>query len=146
MENGYIYKGTHEGWYSISDETFYPATQVEEQIQKDGSTITVSKETGKVVEWTSEENYKFRLSKTQPQLVEWLTNNPKGLGRCHIINISNTNINSISLSYLVIVPAHQHATALKTLQAGPLPDLSISRPRSRLHWGIPVPNDPSHTM
>lgn len=27
-----------------------------------------------------------------------------------------------------------------------LPDLSISRPSSRLTWGIPVPNDPSQTI
>lgn len=27
-----------------------------------------------------------------------------------------------------------------------LADLSISRPRSRLTWGIPVPNDPDHTI
>lgn len=25
-------------------------------------------------------------------------------------------------------------------------DLSISRPRKRLQWGIPVPNDSDHTM
>lgn len=27
-----------------------------------------------------------------------------------------------------------------------LADLSISRPRSRLTWGIPVPNDSEHTI
>ena len=27
-----------------------------------------------------------------------------------------------------------------------LSDLSVSRPRSRLHWGIPVPDDDSHTV
>ena len=27
-----------------------------------------------------------------------------------------------------------------------LEDLSISRPRSRLTWGIPVPGDPDHTI
>lgn len=31
------------------------------------------------------------------------------------------------------------------IKAG-LADLSISRLRSRLDWGIPVPNDPSHTI
>ena len=25
-------------------------------------------------------------------------------------------------------------------------DLSVSRPRSRLMWGIPVPNDPTQTV
>ena len=27
-----------------------------------------------------------------------------------------------------------------------LPDLSVSRQRDRLSWGIPVPNDPTHTV
>jgi hypothetical protein len=27
MEKGYIYKGYHEGWYSISDECFVPESQ-----------------------------------------------------------------------------------------------------------------------
>jgi len=32
------------------------------------------------------------------------------------------------------------------LTNGSLSDLSISRPRSRLEWGIQVPDDPSHTI
>jgi methionyl-tRNA synthetase len=29
LENrGYIYTSKHEGWYSVSDETFYPQSQV----------------------------------------------------------------------------------------------------------------------
>ena len=32
------------------------------------------------------------------------------------------------------------------LSSTPLDDLSISRPRSRLSWGVPVPNDPGHTV
>ena len=27
-----------------------------------------------------------------------------------------------------------------------LPDLSVSRPAARLHWGLPVPTDPAHTI
>lgn len=38
----------------------------------------ISKETGSIVEWTSEENYKFRLSATQPKLIQWLKSNPNG--------------------------------------------------------------------
>lgn len=35
---------------------------------------------------------------------------------------------------------------MQTLKDETLEDLSISRPRERLSWGIPVPGDPSHTM
>lgn len=30
--------------------------------------------------------------------------------------------------------------------SAPLEDLSVSRPRSRLKWGVPVPDDPDHTI
>jgi hypothetical protein len=29
---GHIYTSKHEGWYSISDETFYPQTQVQNSL------------------------------------------------------------------------------------------------------------------
>lgn len=43
LERGYIYKGHHEGWYSVSDEAFYPSTHVEERInEKTGEKYHVS--------------------------------------------------------------------------------------------------------
>lgn len=29
---GYIYTSKHEGWYSVSDETFYPQSQVQNSL------------------------------------------------------------------------------------------------------------------
>lgn len=76
-ENGYIYKGKHEGWYSVSDEAFYTSGQVQEALdEKTGSKIMVSTETGQPVEWTVEENYKFKLSACQDNLKQWLSANP----------------------------------------------------------------------
>lgn len=41
----------------------------------------------------------------------------------------------------------QHQTHIvKILQEESLEDLSISRPRARLSWGVPVPGDCEHTM
>lgn len=28
----------------------------------------------------------------------------------------------------------------------PLPDVSVSRPSARVHWGIPVPDDPAQSQ
>jgi methionyl-tRNA synthetase len=76
-ENGYIYKGKHEGWYSISDEAFYTSGQVQEAVdEKTGKKVMVSVETGQPVEWTVEENYKFKLSACQDDLRAWLSSNP----------------------------------------------------------------------
>jgi len=47
-----------------------------------------------------------------------------------------------------IVPANQYAHVLTAVETDPsaTKDLSISRPRSRLHWGISVPGDETHTI
>jgi len=124
---GLIYKGSHKGWYSISDECFYTDNQIERlkipSLAPDVSEeIVVSKETGSVVEWTEEENYKFRLSRFRDFLLKRYQSDPQA-----------------------IHPPQQHANILDLLSI-PLEDLSVSRPRNRLHWGIPVPNDPSHTV
>ncbi|KAH9049617.1 tRNA synthetases class I (M)-domain-containing protein [Lactarius hengduanensis] len=114
---GLIYKGSHKGWYSISDECFYTDNQVERFGSPGSSTsrsseeIVVSKETGSMVEWTEEENYKFRLSNFRDFLL-----------------------------------ARYHTRTFWTCLSMPLEDLSVSRPRHRLHWGIAVPNDPAHTV
>ncbi|KAF9438898.1 methionyl-tRNA synthetase [Entomortierella beljakovae] len=120
---GFIYKGEHEGWYSVSDEAFYPSTQVEEKInEKTGEKYNVSIETGKIVEWTKEENYKFKLGDFSEKLLEWLDQNPNA-----------------------IVPKSKHEEVKGWLRDG-LSDLSVSRPKSRLTWGIPIPGDDSHVM
>lgn len=121
--NGHIYEAKHEGWYSVSDETFYPETQVARVLDpSDGVTKTVSKETGKVVEWTSETNYHFKLSSFQDKLLEHYKTNPAS-----------------------IVPSERLNFIIKEIESG-LKDLSISRPSSRLTWGIRVPGDDTQTI
>nr|KAJ3420339.1 methionyl-tRNA synthetase [Polyrhizophydium stewartii] len=120
-DKGYIYKGFHEGWYCVSDETFYPENQVEPS--PDNPKAMISKESGKKVEWTREENYKFRLGAFRERLIEWLEANPQ-----------------------VIVPEGQYNFVLSQLKHGDIGDLSVSRLRSRLQWGIPVPDDPDHVI
>ena len=73
-------------------------------------------------EWTEEENYKFRLSRFRDSLLARYQSDPQA-----------------------IHPPQQHANILDVLSV-PLEDLSVSRPRDRLHWGISVPNDPTHTV
>lgn len=125
---GLIYKGSHNGWYSVSDECYYTDNQIEHLKNPPGAPngpngdIFVSKETGSVVEWTEEENYKFRLSRFRDSLLARYQSDPQA-----------------------IYPPQQHGNILDVLSL-PLEDLSVSRPRDRLHWGISVPNDPTHTI
>lgn len=122
---GLIYKDYHEGWYSVSDECFYTSLQVtRKSAEKDGDSedYYVSTETGSRVEWMQEENYKFRLSTFRDFLASHFTAQQDA-----------------------VYPSQQRTDLLRVLNE-PLEDLSISRPSSRLEWGIPVPNDSSHTI
>ncbi|XP_074529901.1 methionine--tRNA ligase, mitochondrial [Halichoeres trimaculatus] len=119
---GLIYKGSYEGWYSTQDESFLTPSQVVDALDSSGKEIKVSLESGHKVEWMKEENYMFRLSAFHSQLLNWLRENPGA-----------------------IQPERFYHTVLQWLQEE-LPDLSVSRQRSRLQWGIPVPGDPDQTI
>ena len=67
-----------------------------------------------------ETNYFFRMGAFQQRLVDHITENPEW-----------------------IIPASRRNEILGFLSQ-PLGDLSISRPKSRVHWGIPLPWDPDH--
>ena len=122
-QQGYIYENMHKGWYSVSDETFYPEGQVQLIVEPEtGRKIMVSIETGKEVEWTSERNYHFRLSAFKDKLLEFYRNNPS-----------------------FIVPQTRMDDIVNQVSSG-LEDLSISRPVERLSWGVRVPTDSSQTM
>ncbi|PVU95425.1 hypothetical protein BB559_002728 [Furculomyces boomerangus] len=123
VENGHIYKGKFSGWYSVSDEAFYTHAQVEQVLDKSNNiSYTVSLETGSKVEWTEEENYMFRLSSFKDKLLEMVETNKE-----------------------FITPENRRNEVINWLKQD-LQDLSVSRPRTRLSWGIPVPNDSSQTI
>ena len=123
QEKGYLYESKHEGWYSVSDETFYPESQVQLIVDPPtGKKIMQSIETGNEVEWTSERNYHFKLSAFKDRLLKWYEENPEW-----------------------IVPRARMEDVIKQVSTN-LEDLSVSRPSSRLQWGIRVPTDSSQTI
>ncbi|ORY00001.1 methionyl-tRNA synthetase-like protein [Clohesyomyces aquaticus] len=123
QEKGYIYTSKHEGWYSVSDEAFYPQSAIQLYLDPPtGRKIMTSIETGSEVEWTSEKNYHFRLSAFRDDLLEFYKANPTW-----------------------ILPDYRMKEVVDAVESG-LEDLSISRPSSRLSWGIRVPQDDTQTM
>ena len=72
-------------------------------------------------EYISEKNYFFRMSKYQARLKQHILDNPD-----------------------FIRPERYRNEALAMLDSGALDDLCISRPKTRLTWGIELPFDPDY--
>jgi methionyl-tRNA synthetase len=67
---GYVYLDTYEGWYSVSDETFFRDSEV-----KEGIAI----ESGKPVVRVQEQNYFFKLSAFTQPLLDYIEAHPDWL-------------------------------------------------------------------
>jgi methionyl-tRNA synthetase len=67
-ESGDVYRGKYEGWYCVSDETFWLESKL-----VDGRCPTCGRE----VQWISEEDWFFRLSAYRDRLLEHFTRNPQ---------------------------------------------------------------------
>ena len=111
---GDIYKKHYTGLYCVGCEDFYTEKEVPNGVCPDHETP---------LEKVEEENYFFRLSAYQDQLIRL-----------------------IETEHLRIVPATRKNEMLAFARAG-LHDFSISRNRERAgNWGIPVPGDSTQVM
>jgi methionyl-tRNA synthetase len=108
-DNGYIYKGTYTGQYCVSDELYVDSAEPGAPCPN----------CGRPTETVQEENYFFKLSAFQDQLLK-LYANPE-----------------------FIRPETRRNEVISFVRSG-LRDLSISR--STFSWGIPVPDDPKHVI
>jgi methionyl-tRNA synthetase len=109
-DNGHIYKGTYTGQYCVSDELYVDAA----------GPGAPCPDCGRPTETVHEENYYFKLSAFQDQLIRLYTEQPD-----------------------FIRPETRRNEVLSFVRGG-LRDLSISR--STFSWGIPVPDDPKHVV
>ena len=109
-ESGDIYKKTYKGLYCVGCETFV----TDKDLNDDG----LCPEHLKAPEKISEENYFFKLSKYEAQLIDLISNDK-----------------------IKIVPEKRKNEILSFIKGG-LEDFSISRPVKRMKgWGVPVPDD-----
>lgn len=116
-DNGDIYLGKYEGWYCVTDESFY----LESQATTSPKGEKLCPDCGKELQWKSEENYVFRWSRYGERLLEWIKTHPG-----------------------FIAPEYRTNEMVNTFLKPGLQDISISR--SSIKWGIPVPDDPNHVI
>ncbi len=114
MRNGHLKKDSYEGWYCVPDECFLAESQTQLAAENNSR---ISLESGHPVQWIKEDNYVFELGKFKAEITEWLDTG-------------------------VIYPSLFRGSVSDALSGdNSLNKLSVSRPRSRLQWGIPVPDD-----
>ena len=118
-DNGDIYLGKYEGWYSVREEAYF--TEDELTTDEDGQKYTPL---GAEVEWVEEPSYFFRLSVYTERLIDYYSANLEA----------------------VQPPSRMNEVMSFLKQEGGLRDLSVSRHKTRLEWGIPVPDDEDHVM
>ncbi len=117
--NETIYKGFYEGWFCAPCAAF---KFEDEYSQPEGSDVPVCLIHERPLDRVSEESYFFRLSDYQEYLIELIENNEE-----------------------LIRPESRRNEVLAFIRTG-LQDLSISREKRSVSWGIPVPGDEKHIM
>lgn len=111
-DNGYLRKGVYEGWYCVSCEAYYQESEL-----LAGNLCPLHE---RPVEWFTEENWFFELSRFEDRLLAWYEDHPAA-----------------------VYPEARRNEALGIIKGG-LQDISITR--TSIDWGVPVPWDPAHVF
>jgi methionyl-tRNA synthetase len=118
---GFIQQTVYRGWYCVSDETFVTDDHVVDGVDPADPQrqCKVSRDSGNVVEAIEEHGYGIELERVRGELQQWFDTSP-------------------------VVPLERLHEARSMFAH--MPALSVSRPRARVAWGLPVPGDESHTI
>ena len=120
LDQGDIYLGHYEGWYSVSDEEFFTESQLAEVFYNDkGEMIGGIAPSGHEVELVKEESYFLKTSKYADRLLQYYEDNP------HFIQ-----------------PESRKNEMINNFIKPGLEDLAVSR--TSFKWGIPVKSNEKH--
>ncbi|MDH4138968.1 MAG: methionine--tRNA ligase [Coriobacteriia bacterium] len=108
-DDGYLYQGHYEGWYCVPDETYWAEGQL-----VDGKCPTC----GRDVDFIREDNWFFKLSEFQDELLALYEERPQ-----------------------FVRPEKRRNEVVSFVKSG-LKDLSISR--TTFSWGVPLPFAENH--
>lgn len=122
VEQGDIYLGEYQGWYSVSDEEYFTETQLAEVYKdEEGNVIGGKAPSGHEVELVKEESYFLRMSKYSDRLLDYYNEHPE-----------------------FIQPEFRKNEMINNFIKPGLEDLAVSR--TSFSWGIPLKNDPKHVV
>lgn len=122
LEQGDIYLGEYEGWYSVSDEEYFTETQLTEVFKDDnGKVIGGIAPSGHEVKLVKESCYFFKLDKYADRLIEYYDS-----------------------AIDTIVPNFRKNEMINNFIKPGLEDLAVTR--TSFKWGVPVLSNPEHVV
>ncbi|MBF7102594.1 methionine--tRNA ligase [Pediococcus pentosaceus] len=122
LDQGDIYLGEYEGWYSVSDEEYFTESQLAEVYRDADGNVTGGKApSGNEVELVKEESYFFKMSKYADWLLDYYQTHPN-----------------------FIQPASRMNEMVNNFIKPGLEDLAVTR--TGFKWGVPIKNDPKHVI
>ncbi|MTV82971.1 methionine--tRNA ligase [Secundilactobacillus folii] len=122
QDQGDIYLGEYEGWYSVDDEEYFTETQLAEVYRDDnGKVIGGKAPSGHEVQLVKEQSYFFKMGKYADWLLNYYKTHPD-----------------------FIKPATRMNEMINNFIKPGLEDLAVSR--TTFTWGVPVKSDPKHVV
>ena len=118
--NDAIYKGHYEGWFCAPCAEYKTEDEYQKPKVEGDPPLCLIHE--RPLDRVSEESYFFRLSDFDQSLLSVFESRPD------------------------FVRPESRRNEVTSFVRGGLQDLSVSRLKSSVSWGVPVPDDPSHTM
>jgi methionyl-tRNA synthetase len=118
--NNAIYKGHYEGWFCAPCAAYKTEDEYEKPKKEGDPPTCLIHETP--LDRVSEESYFFRLSDYDEALLSVFESRPD-----------------------FVKPDSRRNEVISFVRGG-LQDLSVSRMKTSVSWGVPVPDDPAHTM
>src|ERR1043166_1047212 len=118
--NDAIYKGHYEGWFCAACAAYKTEDEYAKPVEAGAPPTCLIHETQ--LDRVSEDSYFFRLSDYADALLE------------------------LYESRADFVQPESRRNEVTSFVSGGLQDLSVSRLRTSVSWGVPVPDDPEHTM
>ena len=115
-----LYKGHYEGWFCAACAEYKTEDEYAKPANPDEAPTCLVHETR--LDRISEDSYFFRLSDYDQALLDLYEARPE------------------------LVQPEARRNEVRSFVRGGLQDLAVSRLRSSVSWGIPVPDDPDHTM
>src|SRR2546421_8694118 len=115
-----LYKGHYEGWFCAACAAYKTEDEYVKSANSDEPPTCLIHETK--LDRVSEDSYFFRLSDYDEMLLGLYEARPE------------------------FVQPDARRNEVRSFVRGGLQDLSVSRSKSSVSWGVPVPDDPDHTM